>query len=262
MVMKKFFRLLLLLICGLCVVCSVAFAEDGDRKPNCAFTWTFYSNYIWQGLELSKANPFFPPSNSKGYNQGLSFTPWQSFASGYSSSIPWENKEKNHGLITYQDSFPLTNETALNWRLGWLTYDTDAGENERAFAGIGLSTFLSPEVSLWKGREFKQDAWTINFALSQNWDLSKCLSRADGWSLGLGSRVSYSNFDNVDYNDLQNANVWAGLNIPFKDGISLTPSVNYSFPMKDLKRDMYEEGSFRGLESGFVFGGVDLKIPF
>ena len=260
--MKKFFRLLLLLICGLCVVCSVAFAEDGNRKPNCAFTWTFYSNYIWQGLELSKANPFFPPSNSKGYNQGLSFTPWQSFDSGYSNPINKEEGRKNHGLLTYQDSFPLTNETALNWRFGWLTYDTDAGENEKTFAGVGLNTFLSPEVSVWKGREFKQDAWTINFALSQNWDLSKCLSRADGWSLGLGSRVSYSNFDNVDYNDLQNANVWAGLNIPFKDGVSLTPSINYSFPMKDLKRDMYEEGSFGGLESGFVFGGVDLKIPF
>ncbi|WAC08595.1 MAG: hypothetical protein OS130_05210 [Thermodesulfobacteriota bacterium] len=262
MVIKDFLRFLLLLICCFCVVSSVAFAEDGSKKPNCAFTWTFYSNYIWQGLELSKANPFSPPSNSKEYNQGLSFTPWQSFDTRYRSSIPWDNKGKNHGVIAYQDSFSLTNETALNWKLGWLTYDTDAEENEKVFAGIGLNTFLSPGVSFWKGREFKQDAWTINFALSQNWDLSKCLSRADGWSLGLSSGVSYSNFDNVDYNDLQNANVWAGLNIPFKDGISLTPSINYSFPMKDLKRDMYEKESFRDLESGFVFGGVDLKIPF
>jgi hypothetical protein len=256
MVMKKFFRLLLLLICGLCVVCSVAFAEDGDRKPNCAFTWTFYSNYIWQGLELSK----FSPSNSKGRNQGLSFSPWQNFDSGYSS--PKEEGRKNYGLLSYQDSFPLTNETALNWRFGWLTNDTDAGENEMAFAGIGLNTFLSPQVGVWKGREFKQDAWTINFALSQNWNLSNCLSKADGWTLGLGSGVSYSSFDNVDYNDLQNANVWADLNIPFKDGVSLTPSIKYSFPMNDVKRDISGEGNFRGLDSGFVFGGVDLKIPF
>jgi hypothetical protein len=258
MVMKKFLRLLLLLICGLCVVGSVAFAEDGDKKPNCAFTWTFYSNYIWQGLELSKAKPFFPPSN----NQGLSFTPWQSFDSVYGNPINKEAGRKNHGLLAYQDSFPLTKETALNWKFGLLTYDTDAGENEKTFAGVGLNTFLSPEVSFWKGREFKQDAWTINFALSQNWDLSKCLSKADGWTLGLGSGVSYSNFDNVDYNDLQNAHVWADLNIPFKDGISLNPSINYSFPVNDLKKDMYGEGNFRGLESGFVFGGVDLKIPF
>jgi hypothetical protein len=61
---------------------------------------------------------------------------------------------------------------------------------------------------------------------------------------------------------LPNANVWAGLNIPFKDGVSLTPSINYSFPMNDVKRDMSGEGNFRGLDSGFVFGGVDLKIPF
>jgi hypothetical protein len=261
MVMKIFLRLLLLLICGLCVVCSVAFAEDGAKKPNCAFTWTFYSNYIWQGLELSKANPFFPPSNSKGYSKGVSFTPWRNFDSGYSNSIPWGNKETN-GILTYQDSFPLTNQTALNWRLGWFTHDTDAGENETAFAGIGLNTFLSPQVGVWKGREFKQDAWTINFALSQNWNLSNCLSKADGWTLGLGSGVSYSSFDNVDYNDLQNANVWADLNIPFKDGVSLTPSIKYSFPMNDVKRDISGEGNFRGLDSGFVFGGVDLKIPF
>ncbi len=60
MVIKKFLRFLLLLICGFCVVSSVAFAEDGSKKPNCAFTWTFYSNYIWQGLELSKQIRFFP----------------------------------------------------------------------------------------------------------------------------------------------------------------------------------------------------------
>jgi len=260
MVLKKKFKLLLLLTCGLCVAGSTAFAEDGNRKPNCAFTWTFYSNYIWQGLELSKGSPFFSPLSLNGYNQGLSFTPRQRFDSGYSIPINKEEAGKNYGLLAYQDSFSLTNEMALNWGFGWLTSDADAGENEKAFAGIGLNTFLSPEVSVWKGKEFKQDAWTINFALSQNWDLSKCLS--DGWSLGFGSGVSYSNFDNVDYNDLQNANIWADLNIPFKDGISLTPSINYSLPMNDVKRDMQGEGRFRGLDSSFVFGGVDLKIPF
>ena len=260
MVMKKYLKLLLLLICGLCVVYSVAFAEDGDRKPTCAFTWTFYSNYIWQGLDLSMANPFSLPSDSRGYRQGLSFTPWQNFDFGYSNP---ERGRQNSGILAYQDSFSLTDKTALNWKLGWLTYDTnDARENEMAFAGIGLNTFLSPQVSLWKGREFKQNAWTINFALSQNWDLSKCLSKTDGWTLGLGSGVSYSSFDNVDYNDLQNGNVWADLNIPFKNGVSLNPSINYSFPMNDIKRNINGEGNFRGLDSGFVFGGVDLKIPF
>jgi len=257
MKMNKFLRFLLLLIGGLCIG-SGAFAGDEYRKPNSAFTWTFYSNYIWQGLELNK----LPFSNLKAPNQGLSFTPWRTTSDAGFNSFR-EQGSKPHGLLSYQNSFLLTNETALNWRLGWLTYDTNSGENKKAFAGIGLNTFLSPEFSLWKGRDFKKDeAWTINFALSQNWDLSKCLSKADGWSLGLGSGMSYSSFDNADYNDLQNANVWADLNIPFKDGVSLTPSINYSFPMNDIKRNMYGEENFRGLESGFVFGGVDLKIPF
>jgi len=111
MVMKKFLRLLLLLLAGLYVVCSVAFAEDGDRKPNCAFTWTFYSNYIWQGLELNKANPFFPPSN--GYKKGLSLTLGRNFDSVYSDSIPWGNKETN-GILAYQTIFLTTNKRALN----------------------------------------------------------------------------------------------------------------------------------------------------
>jgi len=263
MMMKKFLILLLFLIGSLCVVCSVVIAEDGAKRPNCAFTWTFYSNYIWQGLELSNTNPFSPSSKSKGYTHGLSFAPWRNFDFGYSNSIPWGNK-KEGGVLAYQDRFPLTDQTALNWRLGWLTHDTDAGENERAFAGagVGLNTFLSPEISFWKGTELKQDAWTINFALSQNWNLSNFGPRTDGWTFGLGSGVSYSNFDNADYKDWQNTSVWADFNIQFKDRFSLTPSINYSFPTNDERKDIYGEGNFRGLESSFVFGGVALKIPF
>jgi hypothetical protein len=264
MVMKKLLRLLLFLLCGFCVVCSAAFPQDGAKKTNCAFTWTFYSNYIWQGLELNEASPFFFSSNSKSYNKALGFTPLQSFDSEYSNPIPWDNKEegrKNYGILAYQDSFPLTDRTALNWRLGCLTYNA-AGENEKALAGVGLNTFSSPGNNSWKGMELKPDAWTINFALSQNWDLSKGSSGANGWSLGLGSGVSYSNFNNVGYNDLQNANIWANINIPLKDGFSLTPSINYSFPMNDVKRNISGEGSLTGLESGFVFGGVALKIPY
>ena len=261
MVMKKFLKILLLFICSLCIVCSVVIAEDGAKKPNCAFTWTFYSNYIWQGLELNKENPFSPSSNSNRYNQGLSFTPWRNFDSGYSNSIPWKNKREG-GVFAYQDRSPLTDQTALNWRFGWLNYNTDAGENEKAFAGLGLNTFLSPEISFWKGTELKQDLWAINFALSQNWNLSNFGARTDGWNLGIGSGVSYSNFDNADYNDWQNANVWADLNFQFKDGVSLNPSIKYSFPVNDERKDLYGEGNFRGLESSFVFGGVVLKIPF
>jgi hypothetical protein len=238
------------------MVGSVAFAEEAAKKSNSAFTWSFYSNYIWQGLELNT----IPLSKVKAPGQGVSFTPWRTLNYGVNNLR--EERSKPRGLLTYQDNFALTDQTALNWRLGWLTYDTEAGETEKAFAGFGLNTFLSPEVSLWKGKEFNQDSWTLNFALSQDWHLNNSVSTVNGWTFGLGSGMSYSNFDNADYDDVQNANVWADLNIPFNDGVSLTPSVNYSYPVNDSKKSLSGEGNFRGVDSGFVFGSVDLKVPF
>lgn len=265
MIVKKYLKSLLFLVLGLFIVSSVALSEDGVKKPNCAFTWTFYSNYIWRGLELSKASPFLFSSVFKGYNQVLNYSEGEDFDSGYSDPFSWDSRRewlKSNRMLSYQDSFPLTDETALNWRLGWLNNDAQSDKNENIFAGFGVNTFLSPEVSVWRGMGFKEEAWSINFALSQSWDLSKHWPKAGGWTLGLGSGLSYLNFDNVTYEDWQNANVWADLHIPFNDGCSFTPSINYSFPVNDVKRDMFEDGSYTGLESSFVFGGVTLKIPF
>ena len=265
MIVKKYLKLFLFLILGFFIVSSAAFAESGAKNPNCAFTWTFYSNYIWQGLELSESNPFLFPSVFKGYNQALIYSERGDFDSGYSDPFSWDSERerlKRNRVLSYQDSFFLTDETALNCRLGWLNYDAKPGKNENLFAGFGLNTLLSPEVSVLRGMGFKEDAWSINFALSQNWDLSKYWPKVGGWTLGLGSGLSYLDFDNVNYDDWQNANVWADLNIPFNDGCSLTPSINYSFPVNDVRRNMVEDGSYTGLESSFVFGGVSLEIPF
>jgi len=255
----KFYLFLLAIF----LINSIGMAEEKINRPTCAFTWTFYSDYIWQGLDLSKASSFLFPSLASKNKLGLNF-----FELGNEFSNNFPDKEKiegweNNGILAYQDHLSLNDQTAINWKLGWANYDTRSGEKKDVFAGLSLDAFLYPEVSFWKGIDVNDEEWRINLALSHSWDLSKYLSQAEGWTLGLGSGVSYLNREKMDYREWENANLWADLNIPFNKDCLLTPSINYSFPMHRLeKNNLSEEGHFTGLESSFVFGGISLKIPF
>lgn len=259
---KKYFLCLFMVIFGVSLA-SIAFAEEEAVKPHCDFTWTFYSKYIWRGFELSKDSLVIFPSITIGY-KGFDMNVWGDFDTDYEGANTGNNDTEwweTDWVFTYSNSFNLLGDTPLNWTLGWIYYDVDSGEDEEVFAIFGLDTSLAPELSVWRGIEWG-DSWYIKVAMSHSWDISKYWPEVKGWTFDVGGWLSYYDIDNADYSDFHDADIWAGITIPVNDWCSLSPSINYSFPMSSDAENFIEAASFDGGDSDFVYGGVTLNISF
>ena len=273
MAVKKYLWGLVLFIFGISLG-SFAFAQEEAEeaeKPTCDFSMTFYSKYVWRGLELSKDSLVMFPEITVSY-KGFGFCLWGDFDTDYKLSHSGANDTKwweTDWVLTYSNSFNILDETALNWTVGWIYYDCDdLWEDEELFIILGLDTFLSPEISFWNGIEYGTDSWYINFALSHSWDLNVCWpGEASKWSLDVGGWIGYyymedADLDGSDYEEWHDATIWAGINIPINDWCTISPSINYSFPMTDDSEDLIEAWSFDGNDSDWFYGGVTLGISF
>lgn len=258
---KKYFLCLFMVIFGVSLA-SIAFAEEEAVKPHCDFTWTFYSQYIWRGFDLSKDNLVTFPSLRAG--RGFHFNSWKDLDTNDERTLRRNNDTdwwKTDWIFTYSNRLNILDDTPLNWTLGWVTPDTGKGEDNEVFGILGLDTTLAPKISVWRGME-GGDSWYLHLAMSHSWDLSKRWPEVKGWTLDLGGGVSYYDIDNIRYSDFRDVDVWAGLNIPVSDWCSLSPSLNYSFPMSDGAKGFLEDSSFDEVDSHFVFGGIKLNINF
>ncbi len=246
---------------------AMAFAEED--KPTCNTDLTVYSKYVWRGYELSKDSIVIFPSMTVGY-KGFDMNVWGDFDTDYEGDNTGNNGTEwweTDWVLTYSNSLDVAG-TALNWTLGWIYYDVDGADNEEVFAVLGLDVLLSPEISVWKGIEYGDDSWYYKLALSHSFPLD------NGWSIDVGAWGSYMSIegwaiDGGDYDELHDSTIWAGLNIPVNDWCTITPSINYSFPLSSDAEDVIERESFdfnhvtmSGGDSDWVYGGVNVNISF
>lgn len=252
---------------------TISFAQEEAteaEKPTCDASLTFSSKYVWRGFELSKDSLVMFPEVTVSY-KGFGFCLWGDFDFDYEGANTGNNGSEwweTDMVLTYGNSIGM-----LNYTLGWIYYDVDGADDEELFVVLGLDTFLSPEFSIWKGIEHGDDTLYINLGVSHSFEL------ANGMSIDVGGWISYADFENwytdpvtlasEDVDDLADGCVWAGLNIPLNDWCTLTPAVNYVFPLSDDYEDLVEQLSFdydwvnmRGGDSGFFFACVTLAVSF
>lgn len=257
MVKNRISRLIMFVfLIGLITVGTDAFAEE--EKPTCDMSVGVYSQYIWRGLELSRDSIVIFPETTVSY-KGFGFTIWGDLDTDYYDETAHNNNStelwETDYVLTYNNSF-----SKLNYTLGWIYYDVDNGEDQEVYVVLGLDTFLSPEISVWRGIEHT-DSWYINFALSHSFKMN------NGWSIDMGGWVGYydipdGDLDGGDYSEFHDATIWAALNIPLTEWATLTPSINYSFPLSSGSEDYIEAASFRGDDSRFLYGGITLAVSF
>ena len=231
---------------------SVCFAQEDAERPTCDFSLTVYSQYIWRGYELSQDSLVMFPSITIGY-KGFGFNIWGDFDTDYEGAKTGNNDTEwweTDWVLTYSNSFKK-----LNYTLGWIYYDTDAGDDEELFLILGYDMFLSPEVSIWRGIEYGE-SWYVSFALSHSFEFD------NGWSWDLGGWVSYKDVHDVDYSALHDGNIWTAVNIPINKYWTFSPSINYSFPLSNTAQTELRHASFDGDESHFVYGGFAISATF
>jgi hypothetical protein len=258
MKLKKFYLAMVFILAGAISLCATSFAAD--EKPTCDASLAVYSQYIWRGYEFSKDSVVFFPSMTVSY-KGFSFNIWGDLDTNFVGSNHDNATEmfETDYTLTYKNSF-----NKLNYTLGWIYYDVDGGEDQEAFVVLGLDTLLSPEISVYRGIEHT-DSWYLKFALSHSFKLE------NKWSINVGGWVGYYDIPDGDlitggdYSEWHDATVWAALNIPLTDWCTLTPSINYSFPLSSKSEDQIKTANLSFANdkgSKFLYGGVTLAISF
>jgi hypothetical protein len=250
----KFYLRLMAILIAVMSCTSAAVAEE--EKPTCDMSVTAYSQYIWRGYELSKDSIVLFPETTVSY-KGFSFDIWGDLDTHYAG----ETIDNNTELVETDLTLAYGNSIGkLKYKLGWIYYDFDGGEDQEVFATLGIDTLLSPEFSVYRGIEHT-DSWYLKFALSHSFELQ------NSWSVGVGGWVGYYDIpdgalNGGDYSEFHDATIWVKLNIPLNSWCTVSPSINYSFPLSDKADDLLKAASFDGNDSKFFYGGVTLAISF
>jgi hypothetical protein len=236
---------------------SIVFAQEEEKKdqPNADLNVSFFSQYIWRGYELSRDSLVIFPSLTVGY-KGFNVNVWTDMDTHYQPTKAHELWETDL-ITTYSNSWKFISGT-----FGWIFYDTDAGDAQELFLILGFDTILTPTLSVWREIQNVNPTWYLKCQLSHRFELN------NGWSIDLGGWVSY--LDIQDTSDphkgwWHDGNVYATLNIPLGDYITISPQVNYTFPLSQGANKWLLDANVAGMdsyESQFVYGGIifDLAI--
>jgi len=269
--------------------------QEEEAKPTISASYTFYSQYIWRGYELSKDSLVMFPTITISY-KGFGLNVWGDYDTHYEGTGHKEWWETDF-VFTYSNN--LGNIPALgsmwdkfknvNYTIGYIYYDTNAdnytnitnvyrlgkviktttyhpgtGDNEEIYAILGYSCFGNPTVSVWRQIEDGEE-WYVNFALSQNFPICPT-SWAKDWSIDVGTWISWDyvegNYDKAHYSAMHDGNVWVALNVPLNKYFTLSPTIQYSAPLSNNAKQAIEAGSFSTDASRFLYGGLVFKVAF
>ena len=254
-------------------------AAEAPCGPTVNINTTLFSKYVWRGYELSKDSFVIFPQVTVSY-KGLSIRWWGDIDTNYGGDVSgiepdglqcWEQDY----IAYYSNSYKK-----LNYTLGYIFYHTHAhvnADNQEVWVALGLSNWFNPTFSAWRDVKRTGDSWYFNFAVSHSFPIPKdCFSLCYDWSFDVGGWVSYYDQDHYwqprthpksDYSGFHDGQVWAGLKIPLSDVCSITPKLQYSFPLSTKARNNIKGVSgdaVRGQhgDANFLYGGLILDYNF
>ncbi|MDY0104989.1 MAG: hypothetical protein RBS07_18800 [Lentimicrobium sp.] len=236
-------------------------AEETIDRPTLNINTSFYSLYVWRGYELSHESFVMFPSVTLSW-KGFSINWWGDIDTDYYGQPDGLQCWEQDYLVWYSNSWQK-----LNYTLGYIHYNTKATDTQEIWIALGLSTFLNPTFSVWYDIE-DSGSWYYNLALSHSFPICKDYVFGNyDWSLDVGGWVSYYRQDDytkydINYSAWHDGNVWAGVKIPLSDICSITPKIQYSFPLSHKADKNLQAASFDGSDSQFVYGGLIFDYTF
>ena len=239
-------------------------ATETPDRPTINLNNSFYSHYIWRGYELSHNSFVMFPTVTITY-KGFSLNWWGDIDTDYAGEPEGFQCWEQDYLAWYSNSWKK-----LNYTIGYIYYNTKNHahwDTQEMWVSLGLNTLLSPTLSVWYDIE-DSGSWYYNLAVSHSIPISKeRVCWKNDLSLDLGGSVAYYWQDDwtkvkVNYSAWHDGHIWAGLNIPLTDVCSITPKIEYSFPLSHKANDNIKAASFDGNDSQFVYGGLILDYNF
>ncbi len=240
---------------------GMAFAEED--KPTANLTVGAYSQYIWRGFELSKDSVVVQPSMTVGY-KGFSANLWGNLDTDPYSATTDETNNWNETDMTLAYGWEMG---PVAFSVGYIYYALDAAEDSQEFyASAALNTLLKPTLTVYRDTDF-YPGWYTTLGVSHSFPVQGDIT------LDLGAQVSYLVADEAStYADPDNANdaysnfhdgvLSVGLTVPVNKYITVTPKLNYTFPLTNDAKDLMRASSQDGNDDDFIYGGVSVSMAF
>ncbi len=250
-------------------VSGIAMAEED--KPTASIAVSALSKYVWRGFELSKDSLVLQPSMTAAYK-------------GFSANL-WGNVDTDYYFDPTTNMWNETDFTlAYDWTMGpvgltagYIYYGLDGlQDTQEVFAKAALHTLLTPTLTVY--RDFDHlPGWYATLGVSHSVPITEKIGLSLGAQVGYldaDDDSSYPEFDGVGnattdaYSGFHDGLLTASIAIPVTDYISITPVVNYSFPLTGDASDLIESTSFdflkngRGGDNDFIYGGVTVSMAF
>ncbi len=249
------------------LVCGVFFtAASAQEKPSFDGSITPTSQYIWRGYEFSKDSLVFFLDGVVSY-KGFAAEIWVDLDTDYKGTKSGYNRDKQGNIELWETDLVLSYSNSineLNYSFGWIYYDYNNlnDENQEIYLSFGYDTFLSPTISLYREIE-------VGEAYYAALDFSHSFPLENGWLFDLGGKVSYMYDEDGDidgsgstYNAFHDCVIWTGLTIPYGEYWTISPTINYSFPLESDSEDFMEFYSYDGNDSNFFWGSIQFSVSF
>jgi len=259
---------------ALCCVQFGGIAIAEEDKPTANLSVSALSKYVWRGFELSKDSLVIQPSATVAYK-------------GFSANF-WGNEDTDV-YVRSDDALDTNNWTetdftlAYDWTVGpvgltagYIYYSLIGQDSQEVFVKAALHTLLTPTLTVY--RDFDHfTGWYATLGVSHNVPITEKIALSLGAQIGYLSAddaSSYREYDGVGnatddaYSGFHDGLLTASVAIPVTEYISITPVVNYSFPLTSDARDLIETTSqdfqknLKGGDSNFVYGGITVSMAF
>ena len=245
-----------------------------EEKPTASVSLMAMSKYVWRGFELSKDSVVLQPSMTVAYK-------------GFSANV-WGNEDTDVYVqgAEGEDSNNWTETDltlAYDWTVGpvgltagYIYYSLIGLDSQEVFGRATLHTLLTPTLTVY--RDYDHFAgWYVTLGVSHSVPITEKIG------INLGAQVGYLNadddssypeFDGVGnqtteaYSGFHDGLLMVSIPIPVTEYISITPMVNYSFPLTSDAGDLIESwsqevanGHAHG-DDDFIYGGVSVSMAF
>jgi hypothetical protein len=254
---------------ALCVGAVSASALAAD-KPTADLSVDALSKYVWRGFELSQDSMVLQPSMTVAY-KGFSANLWGNLDTD-SSTANTNSWTETDMTLSYGRSLGMVDLSA-----GYIYYGLDsAADTQEVYMSAALNTLLTPTLTIYRDYD-SFPGWYITLGISHSVPIK------DDIALDLGAQVGYLVADDASsygevvngaqstteaYNAFHDGLLTASVTFPVNKYVSITPKLNYSFPLSGKASDLIEvtsldyNGTMGSGNDNFLYGGVNVDLSF
>ena len=254
---------------ALCCLQFGGVARAEEDKPTANIAVSALSKYVWRGFELSKDSLVLQPSVTVGYK-------------GFSANV-WGNEDTNTYVQSSDVQAGTNNWTetdltlAYDWTMGpvgltagYIYYGVIGSDSQEVFAKAALKTLLTPTLTVYRDYDF-YPGWYTTLGISHTVPMMEKIGLTLGAQIGYLAEEEgspYKKADGSKYSGFHDGLLSASVAIPANQYITVTPVLNYSFPLSSDARDLLKATSQEALNgesngnSNFLYGGVTVTMAF